>query len=81
MPRLTVRHMNTKVVSKLKQPSGTKGISMRPKLKGIQRDGSPGRRIERLSFKEALLAMPNVGRDSYFLRSKAKARPAKMYLA
>src|SRR6185436_9109272 len=66
MPQLIVRRIEEKVVRKLKQRAGQHGVSMEEEHRRILREALLGKRGQ--SFKEALLAMPNVGRDEDFER-------------
>ncbi len=78
MPQLIVRQIEEKVVKKLKQQAGEHGVSMEEEHRRILREsllGTPGRRT---SFKEALLAMPNVGNDEDFERGPQLERAIKL---
>jgi plasmid stability protein len=78
MPQLIVRQIEEKVVKKLKQQAGAHGISMEEELRRILRESLLGKAGKRKSFKEALLAMPNVGNDSDFERGPQLARPIEL---
>ena len=69
MPQLIVRQIEDKVVKKLKQQAGEHGVSMEEELRRILRESLFGKAGRRRSFKEALLAMPNVGHDADFGRA------------
>jgi plasmid stability protein len=67
MPQLIVRQIEEKVVKKLEQQAGAHGVSMEEHGR-ILRESLLGKAGKRTSFKEALLAMPNVGKDTDFQR-------------
>ena len=76
MPQLIVRQVEEKVVKKLKERAGQHGVSMEEEHRRILRQallGTPKR-----SFKEALLAMPDVGKDEDFKRGAQIRRPVKV---
>jgi plasmid stability protein len=75
MPQLIVRRIDEKVVKKLKQQAGAHGVSMEEEHRRILRASLLGKGHKRPSFKEALLAMPNVGKDSDFERGPQNERP------
>ena len=66
MPQLIVRQIEEKVVRKLKERAGQRGVSMEEEHRRILREALLGKKKQ--SFKEALLAMPNVGKDEDFKR-------------
>ena len=68
MPQLLVRQVEEKVVRKLKQQAGHHGVSMEEEHRRVLREALLGKTLRRPSFKEALLAMPNVGEDEDFAR-------------
>jgi plasmid stability protein len=74
MPQLIVRQIEEKVVRKLKQQAGAHGVSMEEEHRNILRNSLLGTQRKR-SFKEALQAMPNVGKDSDFERDTQIDRP------
>lgn len=78
MPQLIVRQIEEKVVKKLKQQAGEHGVSMEEELRRILRESLFGKADRRRSFKEALLAMPNVGRDADFGRAPQLERPVEL---
>ena len=78
MPQLIVRQIEEKVVKKLKQQAGQHGVSMEEELRRILRESLFGKAGQRRSFKEALLAMPNVGRDADFKRGPQGGRPVEL---
>ena len=78
MPQLIVRQIEEKVVKKLKQQAGEHGVSMEAEHRRILRESLLGQPARRSSFKEALLAMPNVGRDEDFARGTQLERPVEL---
>jgi len=78
MPQLIVRQIEEKVVKKLKQQAGVHGVSMEEEARCILREALFGKAGKRTSFKEALLAMPNVGRDEDFERGPQLERPVEL---
>jgi plasmid stability protein len=75
MPQLIVRQIEERVVKKLKQQAGLHGVSMEEEHRRILREALLGQSNKRPSFKEALLAMPNVGDDKDFERGPQIERP------
>jgi plasmid stability protein len=78
MPQLIVRQIEEKVVKKLKEQAGQHGVSMEEEHRRILREALLGKAAKRPSFKSALLAMPNVGRDEDFARGSQIERPVKL---
>jgi plasmid stability protein len=78
MPQLIVRQIEAKVVTKLKQQAGEHGVSMEEEHRRILRESLFGKAGKRTSFKEALSAMPNVGKDADFERGPQQGRPVKL---
>jgi plasmid stability protein len=78
MPQLIVRQIEEKVVKKLKEQAGQRGVSMEEEHRRILREALLGKAATRPSFKDALLAMPNVGRDEDFARGPQIERPVKL---
>ena len=78
MPQLLVRQIEEKVVKKLKQQAGAHGVSMEEEHRRILRESLLGKAGKRTSFKEALVAMPNVGKDTVFQRRPQIARPIEL---
>ena len=68
MPVLIVSQIEEEVVKKLKQRAAAHGVSMEEEHRRILRESLLGKAGKRTSFKEALLAMANVGRDADFER-------------
>jgi antitoxin FitA len=78
MPQLIVRQIEEKIVRKLKQRAGAHGVSMEEEHRRILRESVLGKPAKRRSFKAALLAMPNVGKDADFQRGPQLKRPIKL---
>jgi len=78
MPQLIVRQIEEKVVTKLKAQTGQHGVSMEEEHRRILRQALLGKTAGQLSFKEALLAMPNVGEDADFERRAQFDRPIEL---
>jgi len=78
MPQLIVRQIEEKVVRKLKEQAGRRGVSMEEEHRRILRAALLGKSARRPSFKEALLAMPNVGQDEDFHRGPQLERRVEL---
>ncbi len=78
MPQLIVRQIKENVVRKLKQQAGAHGISMEEEHRRILRKALVGPSNKKRSFKDFLLAMPNVGEDQDFEREPQIDRPVKL---
>jgi plasmid stability protein len=78
MPQLIVRQIEEKVVKKLKEQAGAHGVSMEAEHRRILREALLGKVTRKLSFKEALLAMPDVGEDKDFERAPQIKRPVRL---
>ena len=78
MPQLLVRQVEEKLVRKLKQQAGQHGVSMEEEHRRILREALLGNAAKRPSFKEALLATPNVGDDKDFERGPQIDRPVEL---
>ena len=78
MPQLIVRQIEEKVVKKLKEQAGQHGVSMEEEHRRILREALLGKVMKRPSFKAALLAMPNVGKDKDFERGPQIDRPVRL---
>ena len=78
MAQLIVRQIEEKVVMKLKQQAGAHGVSMEEEHRRILRESLLGKAAKQTSFKDALLAMPNVGEDSDFARGPQTDRPVEL---
>jgi plasmid stability protein len=66
MAQLIVRNVEEPVVRKLKQQAATHGVSVAEEHRRILRAALLGSGGQRIGFKAALLAMPNVGLDEDF---------------
>ncbi|MGO8675219.1 MAG: FitA-like ribbon-helix-helix domain-containing protein [Limisphaerales bacterium] len=78
MPQLIVRQIEEKVVRKLKERAGRDGVSMEEEHRRILRDALMGPPKKKRSFKEFLLAMPDVGEDEDFERAPQIDRPVEL---
>jgi plasmid stability protein len=78
MPQLIVRQIEETVVRKLKQQAGLHGVSMEEEHRRILREALVGPSREKLSFKEHLLSIPNVGEDKDFERDSQTDRPVEL---
>ena len=78
MPQLIVRQIEERVVKKLKERAGRHGVSMEEEHRRILREALLGKAAKRPSFKEALLAIPNVGTDKDFERGPQIGRPVDL---
>lgn len=73
MAQLLVRNLDAKIVRRLRERAARNGRSAEEEHREILREALLGRR-PRHSFKDALLAMPDVGRDADFERRDDKGR-------
>jgi plasmid stability protein len=78
MAQLIVRNLEDKVVRKLKQRAGANGVSMEEEHRRILESALFPQKKAKLSFKEHLLAMPNVGPDELFEREKDYGRDVEL---
>lgn len=78
MPQLLVRQIEEKVVRKLKERAGKHGVSMEEEHRRILREALLGQLVKGRSFKDHLLAMPNVGDDEDFARGPQIERPVEL---
>jgi plasmid stability protein len=78
MPQLLVRNIEDKVVRKLKEQAGKHGVSMEEEHRRILREALTGSSEGKTSFKDYLLAMPNVGEDRDFERGSQIDRPVEL---
>jgi antitoxin FitA len=78
MAQLIVRDIEEKVVKKLKLQAGEHGVSMEEEHRRILRETLLGKTGKRTSFKDALRAMPNVGKDSDFERGPQLERAIEL---
>lgn len=74
MPQLIVRQLEEKVVKKLKARAGQHGVSVEEEHRRILREALLGKAAGSPSFKDYLLAMPDVGPDNIFDRTRDKGR-------
>lgn len=77
MAQLIVRNLDEKIVRKLRERAVRNGRSAEQEHREILRETLLGHRPRR-TFKEALLAMPSVGKDSDFERPKARPRRVRL---
>ena len=78
MPQLIVRQIEATVVKRLKERAGARGVSMEEEHRRILREALLGKAVQRPSFKDALLAFPNVGEDRDFARGPQLGRPVAL---
>ncbi len=79
MAQLLVRNIEPAVVQKLRQKAAKEGVSMEEEHRRIlRRVLTPRPARKKKSFKEHLLSMPNVGRDSDFIRDRSMPRPVDL---
>lgn len=78
MPQLIVRQLEEQVVLKLKAQAGARGVSMEEEHRRILREALLGPPARRPSFKDALIAIPNVGDDKDFDRGLQIDRPVAL---
>ena len=78
MPQLIVRQIEEKVVKKLKQQAGAHGVSMEEEHRRILRESLLGRTGKRISFKQYLRQMPDVGPDELFERKRDLGREVNL---
>jgi hypothetical protein len=75
MAQLLVRNIEESVVRKLRQKAAKEGVSVEEEHRRILRRSLLGKSTgKKMSFKDFLLTMPNVGDDSLFERPKDKPR-------
>jgi plasmid stability protein len=77
MAQLLVRDLENEVVQALKQRAAKEGTSMEEAHRRLLRQALLKDK-PKLSFKEALLAMPDDGDDALFTRKKKKRRPVNL---
>lgn len=78
MPQLIVRQLEEQVVLNLKAQADARGVSMEEEHRRILREALLGTPARRPSFKDALLAIPNVGDDKDFDRGPQIDRPVAL---
>ena len=74
MAQLLVRNIEEAVVRKLKQKAAKDGVSMEEEHRRILRESLLKNAKPKMSFKDFLLTMPNVGDDSIFERKRSMPR-------
>lgn len=74
MPQLIVRRVEETVVRKLKARAGHHGVSMEEEHRRILREALLGKKPGRPSFKDFLLATPDVDFERAFRRSPDRGR-------
>jgi len=74
MPQLMVRQIEEKVVKRLKQQAGARGVSMEEEHRRILPESLLGRTGNRKSLKQYLRQMPDIGPDELFERNRDLAR-------
>jgi plasmid stability protein len=79
MAQLIVRKLEDKVVRKLKERAAKYGVSMEEEHRRILRETLLKKEKPKMTLKEYLLAMPNVGKDSDF-RIPRNDQPRKIDL-
>jgi len=81
MPQLIVRNLEETVVRRLKKRAGAHGVSMEEEHRRILRDALLPPKQKR-SFKEFLMAMPDLGDDSIFEQGRSlpdRATPERLF--
>ena len=74
MAQLLVRNLEETVVLKLKQMAARNGVSAEEEHRRILRRSLLRGTKPKMSFKDFLLTMPNVGKDSDFQRPRSMRR-------
>ena len=78
MAQLLVRNIEKDVVQKLRQRAAKEGVSMEEEHRRILREVLlDGQNKPKMTLKEYLLTMPDVGDDSDFIRPQSKMRKIK----
>lgn len=79
MAQLLVRNIEEAVVRKLRQKAAKDGVSVEEEHRRILRTSLLGKSgAPKMSFKDYLLTMPNVGEDSDFKRPRDMPRKVKL---
>ena len=78
MAQLIVRNIEEKVVRKLKERAGANGVSTEEEHRRILEAALFPKKKAKLTFKEHLLAMPNLGPDDLFEREKDYGRDIEL---
>jgi plasmid stability protein len=77
MSQLVVRNVAPELVAALRLRAARKGRSMEAEHREILQEAL-GRRSRGRNFKEALLAMPDIGEDTDFERRRHRARRVRL---
>jgi plasmid stability protein len=77
MAQLIVRNLDENIVKRLRRRAAEHGRSVEAEHREILREALSTKRREK-SLKELLMAMPDVGRDEDFARTKGKGRRVKL---
>lgn len=77
MAQLIVRNLDERIVRRLRERAARNGRSAEQEHREILREALLGPKRSG-TFKDALLAMPNVGRDADFRRQKDKRRTVRL---
>lgn len=77
MGQLLVRNLDARIVRALRERAARNGRSAEQEHREILRDALLGERPRR-TLKQALLGMPNVGRDKDFGRPKDRGRKVRL---
>ena len=77
MAQLIVRQIEEKLVKKLKEQAGRRGVSMEEEHRRILRNALLGT-SKRRSFKNYLFAMPDIGPDDLFDRKRDFGRKVEL---
>jgi antitoxin FitA len=78
MAQLLVRNLEEKVVKKLKEQAGRRGVSVEEEHRRILREALLGSPKTKPSFKEFLLSMPDAGEDEDFERGSQVSRTIEL---
>ena len=77
MAQMIVRNLKPETVAALRERAARRGHSMEEEHREILRQAL-GTRKQHASLKDLLLAMPAVGKDSDFERSRQKSRKVRL---
>ena len=78
MAQLLVRQVEEKLVRRLKERAGRNGVSMEEEHRCILRAALLGSSQKPATFKDHLLAIPDVGTDEDFARGPQKQRRVEL---
>jgi plasmid stability protein len=78
MPQLVVSGIEEEIVKRLKLQAARHGCSLEEQHRRILRRALPPPSVKRPSFKQALLAVPNVGPDELFERRRDMGRAVEL---